>query len=419
LKNFNQFESLRIIEALRSGIPSRAAAQAFTQGRQSALGDIENLLTDTYKNDRSNSFSFQAEFGNGKTHLLNMIFNLAWKKNFVVSKVILNKETPMNQPAILYRKAAQNCFLPDHDLPGFDQKLLKMYAKTPSVEELLKYADNNIHPRLKTIFESCLQGEGETWNLLYGDLQGDFLPLRDLKSICELQLHKRIKFPKFRKTDLSDVTQYFKFLTLLFRAMGYAGWIILFDEAELIQRHGPKGRIKAYNVLNHLMSLDERLDFPMMTVFAFASTFEQFMVDKDELKNLKQKSDSEDHQLSEKIGRTMEKLLKIPSLPELNNDDYRNVIEGVIKLHADAFGWKPSVNIEELIRSVTVERRVRTMIRGVIQKLDLLYLDRPSEIVIEAIEETMPSEDESFFSQRDDDEKSDADSDKGYEYIGV
>lgn len=404
MKNFSRFESLRIIEALRSGIPSRSAAEAFTQGRKKILGEIENQLTDTHKNNRSNSYSFQAEFGNGKTHLLNMIFNLAWKMNFVVSKVIINKETPVNQPAVLYRKAAQSCFLPGHDLPGFDQKLIEMHTRMPEVEHLLTYADSNIHHRIKLIFESCLQGNGEYWNLLYGDLLGDFLPVREVRSICGLALHQKVKFPKFKKSDLMDVMEYFKFLSLLFKAMGYAGWIILFDEAELIQRHGPKGRIKAYNVLNYLSGMDKRFDFPMMTVFAFASTFEQFIVEKEEIRNIKNKISPADNQMIDKIEKTITKLLSVPILPELTNEDYRIIIEDVVQLYSKAFDWTPAVTVDELMKAITVERRIRTMIRGAIQKLDLLYLDRPSDIVFEKLEETELTEDESFFSHSPEEE---------------
>jgi hypothetical protein len=213
--------------------------------------------------------------------------------------------------------------------------------------------------------------------------------------------------------------QYFKFLSLLFKAMGYEGWVILFDEAELIQRHGPKGRIKAYSVLNHLMSMNERFDFPMVTVFAFASTFEQFMVEKDEIRNLKDKIELKDQELSEKIGKTMEKLLRIPSLPELKSSDYRNIVEGVIQLHAQAFDWTPKANIEELIRSITVERRVRTLIRGVIQKLDLLYLDRPSEITIGEIDESILSEYDDFFTESCNDDIQDIENERICDYTEV
>ena len=36
-------------------------------------------------------------------------------------------------------------------------------------------------------------------------------------------------------------------MSTLFRRIGYGGWFILFDEAELIGRLGKKARAKSYN----------------------------------------------------------------------------------------------------------------------------------------------------------------------------
>lgn len=407
MSKYSQFDALLIIEALRSGIPSRSVAEVFQQGREKILKEVEDHLYAVSETRNASSYLFQAEFGNGKTHLLNMIFDMAWGRNFVVSKVVLSKETPLNKPESLYRKAAQNCYLPGNDLPGFDRQVMKMNIRDDKVEDLLVYCDSNMHPRLKAVFECCLYAEGDLWNLSFGDLLGDFLPKGVLSSIYFLSMQKKAKIPGFKKSCLEDILQYFKFLTLLFETMGYAGWVILFDEAELLMRHGPTSRIKAYKTLRSLMNMDGNLDFPLFTVFAYATTFEQFLVEKEELHKLPAKIKNDPDE-AENVRTIVERLLNIRSLPGLTQKDYMDIAEKIKDLHATAFNWEANVDLknimEEILHYGTVERRVRTLIRGLIQKLDLMYLERPTEIEMEELEETPLDEDEDFFLQENNDD---------------
>ncbi|MBI2267127.1 MAG: DUF2791 family P-loop domain-containing protein [Armatimonadetes bacterium] len=398
------FESLSIIEALRSGIPSRSVSRTFSQGRKEILGDLEGLLTRVKEREQGEGFVFQAEFGNGKTHLLNQIFDLALARNFVVSKVVLNKETPLNQLHPLFQKVARNCFLPGQSLPGFDQPLSRMTLNDPAVENLLIYADSHLHPRLKIVLETLLRADEQYFHILYGDLQGDFMGSQILKSIYRLTFRKAIRTPGLRKADSQEIMDCFRFLTLLFKAMGYSGWVILFDEAELVQRHGPKARIKAYLNLSHLMNLNDTLQVPLLGIFAVASTYTLFVNAKNELENLPQRAAEEmDQEVSETVRKVILRFLEARSLPDLSPGDYEEIAGQVENLHGLAFGWKPQLDLSELLQIGTVERRVRTMVRGMVQRLDLTSLERPSEIEIQPIEDQFLEEEEGFFRAAHDD----------------
>lgn len=399
MQTYTSFEALRVIEALRSGIPSRLVAKAFNQAREGILNQVEGLMQGIKENQISDGFAFQAQYGNGKSHLLSQIFELAWKKNFVVSTVVLNKETPLCNLNVLYQKAAQSSFLPGHELPGFDRELFQMKIKDEKVADLLHYAQQHLHPRFKAIFQICLNENEESQQLFYGDLLGNIAGISTIKSSYRFEFKKPVKIPGFKKGNPDEMMDYFRFLSMLFKAMGYAGWVILFDEAELIERHAPKSRIKAYLNLYRLMDMGKSKVFPMLSVFAFASTFETFINEKNDLEVLPEKA-LED---GARVKKIIKHLMEIQNLDDFSTADLIKIAQEVKKLHGLAFQWSPDINLNEIINVGTVERRIRTMVRAVIQSLDLACLGRPHDLEISRIDEKPMEENEGFFSVSTDD----------------
>ena len=123
------FEARHIIEALRSGIPSRAVGQYFSEARPKIMREIADRMEQASEQGRSNGMVVSGKYGEGKTHLLNTVFNLAVSANMVVSYLSLSKETPMDKLYLVYQKLIQNTYLPRRQQPGFMQELEKISAK--------------------------------------------------------------------------------------------------------------------------------------------------------------------------------------------------------------------------------------------------------------------------------------------------
>ena len=70
-------EARRVIEALRSGIPSRAVGQYFSEARPQIMKEISGRLERVSENGKSDGIVISGKYGEGKTHLLNTVFNLA------------------------------------------------------------------------------------------------------------------------------------------------------------------------------------------------------------------------------------------------------------------------------------------------------------------------------------------------------
>ena len=124
-------------------------------------------------------------YGEGKTHLLNTIFNQAHASKCVVSYVSLSKETPMDKLYLFYQKAIANTYLPDHEQPGFSEKLEALSPNSPAASDLLVYAAKELETdKLYYVLKSYLntQDEEEKFALL-ADMEGDFIANAQLKRI--------------------------------------------------------------------------------------------------------------------------------------------------------------------------------------------------------------------------------------------
>ena len=135
------FNARHVIEALRSGIPSRAVGEYFSEARPGMMNRIRTRLENVRNEGKSQGMVFQGRYGEGKTHLLNTAFNMASADNMVVSFVSLGKETPIDKPWLLYRRLMANTYLPGARQPGFRTSLEEKLTQGSSLaSEMSAYA---------------------------------------------------------------------------------------------------------------------------------------------------------------------------------------------------------------------------------------------------------------------------------------
>ena len=129
-------EARHVIEALRSGIPSRAVGQYFSEARPKIMKEISQEMDRVCETGKSSGKIIAGKYGEGKTHLLNTVFNLAHSNNMVVSYLSLSKEAPFDKLYLLYQKLVNNTYLPKRLQPGFIQELEKMTPNSPLASEM-------------------------------------------------------------------------------------------------------------------------------------------------------------------------------------------------------------------------------------------------------------------------------------------
>ena len=370
----SDFNARHVIEALRSGVPSRAVGEYFSEARPEMLHKLRSRMDAVRETGRSDGLIYTGRYGEGKTHLLNTVFSMATTSNMVVSLVSLGKETPMDKPYLLYQKLVANTYLPGASQPGFRAKLEELTQGSALSGELMAYAAKELETdKLYYLLRAFLgtQEDEERYAFL-SDLEGDFVSGAVIK-----KSYRRITgtVAKFNQSfsKVRHGMDYFRFLSHLFRQLGYDGWVLLFDEAELIGRCGKKARAKSYQAMQSFLRPEARLE-GVLSVFAFSSSFAEDVIDR------KHEYDNVDAIFADapeacKAARaTLDAILSAPELAPLTRQEVMQVLMSVEEFHGRAYDWQPEVSAESVYAATEAGGYLlRTKIRAAIEFFDQLY----------------------------------------------
>ena len=368
------FDAKHVIEALRSGIPSRTVGEYFSEARPGMMKKINDRMDKVLETGRSDGMIFTGRYGEGKTHLLNTVFNRAFAANMVVSMISIGKETPMDKPYLLFQKLIANTYLPGAAQPGFRQKLEELTQGSSVAGELLAYAareldTDKVYYLLKAFWGT--QEDEERYAFL-ADLEGDFTTSALIKRSFRRITGTPAKFSKpFSKTKHS--MDYFYFMSHLFRQLGYDGWVLLFDEAELMGRLGKKTRVKGYRQMQSFLKPDPKLE-RVFSLFALSSSYAEDVIDgKHEFDNVEE-AYAEDPVAKAQATATLNAMLNAPELAPLTKAEIMQVLMRIQQFHGEAYDWTPDVS-PETIYSATESGGylLRTKIRAAIELFDQLY----------------------------------------------
>lgn len=381
-----------MIEALRSGIPSRAVGQYFSEARPKIIREISDRLDLVCEHGKSNGMVISGKYGEGKTHLLNTVFNLAHSNHMVVSYLSLSKETPMDKLYLVYQKLIGNTYLPKRQQPGFMHELEKISANSPLANEMLLYASKQLETdKLYYLFRAYLNTEDSDEKfLLQADLEGDFIANAPLKKIYKRIFNQTVKYNvNFTKTK--HCRDYFSFMSHLFAKMGYHGWVILIDETELMGRLGRKARLNAYRNMAGFL-LPELCPESVFSIFALSSSYAEDVIEaKHEYENLEMIYPDE----PEPARTVLDLLSRAPQLLPLTRDEIREILGKIQDFHGRAYGWSPNLSVDVLAEATQSGGfLLRTKIRAAIEFLDQLYqYGRAGRTVINELGEEVYTED--------------------------
>lgn len=364
-------EARHIIEALRSGIPSRAVGQYFSEARPRMMKEISARLDMVCNEGKSNGMVVCGKYGEGKTHLLNTVFNLAHSNHMVVSLLSLSKETPMDKLYLIYQKIIQNTYLPMRQQPGFMHELEKLSANSPIANEMQLYAAKQLETdKLYYLFRSYLNTEDSDEKfLLQADLEGDFVANAPLKKIYRRIFNQPVEYNvNFTKTK--HCGDYFSFMSHLFTQMGYHGWVILIDETELMGRLGKKARLNAYRNMARFLLPEPSLE-AVFSIFALSASYVEDVIEgKREHENLEAVYPEE----PEPIRTVLDLLVKSPQLAPLTKEEIQQVLYKIQEFHGKAYAWTPNLSPATLLGATqSGGYLLRTKIRAAIEFLDQLY----------------------------------------------
>ena len=370
----SDFHAMHIIEALRSGVPSRAVGEYFSEARPKMMKRISDKMETLLETGRSDSFLFTGRYGEGKTHLLNTVFNMAFSSGMAVSYISLGKETPMDKLHLLYPKLIANTWLPGAGQPGFRSKLEELTSGSSISGELLAYAAKELETdKLYYLLKAFLNTQEEEEHYAFlADLEGDFTTGAIIKRSCKRITGSTVKFNQnFSKTK--HIMDYFNFMSHFFRTIGYNGWVLLFDETELMGRLGKKSRAKAYVKMQEFLKPSPKLE-GVFSVFALSSSYAEDVIDaKNEFENV-ETAFAEEPESAALARATLSAMQNAPELAPLTKEEIQQVLLRIQEFHGKAYDWHPDVSAETIEKSTsTGGYLLRTRIRAAIEFFDQLY----------------------------------------------
>ncbi|MDD3269726.1 MAG: DUF2791 family P-loop domain-containing protein [Syntrophomonadaceae bacterium] len=397
------FEAQRVIEALRSGVSSRAVGHYFSSARPELMEQVSQSLDRVRDTGESSGMVVAGKYGEGKTHLLNTVFNLAHSNNMAVSLVSLSKETPFDKLYLAYQKLVGSTYLPQRLQPGFQHVLQDITPNSPIAQDIISFTSKHLETdKLFYVFRSYLNvDDPDDKYLLMADLEGDFITNARLRQIYKRIFAQPVRFSlPFSKTRHS--MDYLSMLSHLFKLLGYNGWVILFDETELLGRLGKKARLTAYKNMASFLFPEEysRLE-STFTMFALGASFVEDVVEsKHDFENMA--AAYIDRAEREPVEKVLSHIIAAPQLQPLSQDEILRIMEQVQMFHGRAYGWEPQLDVREVLKATeTRGYLLRTRIRAAVEFLDQLYqYGQAGNIQINALgephylEDDLPSLDE-------------------------
>lgn len=368
------YEARFAIECLRAGIASAAVSELFSHG--------QSRVTDAFlaQLDRgAGAFGIEGGYGQGKTHLLKHLAQLARRRGFVVSLVTLSKETPFHHWHHLYGEAISQAERPDapHDL-GLRSLLRRRGAGDDLIAPLRQFAEA-LHPRLGVLLDAYVEAhDTEVQHRLLSDLMGQPLTNAALNTLYKQAIGRRAKIPAARLPETGR--DYFALAGKLFQLAGYAGWVILFDEFELVCKLSTLQRAKAYANLADFRRAEPLPGFERTVagVAFIPGVVTDFLLGGPQdltrlpevlrVRGLEAEAAAAESSIRWLIERKH-------SLALLGEAETLEVLDRIAALHEQAHGWHRQEGWGRFyVPTMSAAERMRTKVRYCVEALDLAHL---------------------------------------------
>lgn len=402
----------RAIEALRSGVPNEDAVRVLGCDQPGVEARFRSQLTDLDASVASRQqvpgMLIAGGFGTGKSHVLEYLAHLAVAENFVVSRIVISKETPLYDLAKVYRAAVESAQVPGRNGMAIHEIALSLRQDSPSYAELFLWAnqdDSEIAPTFPAtlLLHERLNNDPELTEEIRNFWAGDNLPVTRVRQGLR-QIGELAAFPirAIKAKELAE--QRFTFAAHLMRGAGYRGWVLLIDEVELVGRYSLMQRGKSYAELARWMGRVEDLQHPGLTAVAavtddFALAVLQEKGDRDYVgPRLRDRGTEEFMSLAARAETGMRIIerealtLEPPTASSLESTHQR-----LQEIHANAYEWDPP---DVPSTDISMRRAMRSHVRRLINEWDLQRLYpgagvemeeqeiRPTYTEEEALEET-------------------------------
>jgi hypothetical protein len=386
-------EAESIIESLRFGIPPTGYVRRFTVGRSDELKRLEKSLHNP-TTEHGAALLVKANYGAGKSHLLQVIREMALEAGYAVSLVQVNalEGVRFNRMDTIMGAACARIEVPRADGTGvgrlfdaFKNRATETveskavtcngtwdysdYLSAPGLYAGLRAWCNTSEPRIRDLIEDWLTNPPAyrsqrklLYQALVADLRSSF---RD--SRAEWQFYGDEVFV-FHTGGHRSAWGALADLDLVARSSGLRGMVILFDEFEDVIQNLNRRNFQEEAFLN-LFRFFAGERFPGMTYFAVTPDF----VAKCKVELMSRGVVDFD------FGRFSR--LPFFEMSEIAEKDFHGLATRIRDVHAVAFDWAAAKaltdrdlsRLVDKLWSVRTPERVRLAIQSVVECLDALF----------------------------------------------
>ena len=388
------------LEALRSGVPNREAVRFLGCNQPDAEIRFDQMLANVADFDdppgNSQGMLVSGDFGTGKSHLLAYLEHRALSQNFVCSKVVISKETPLYDLGKVFTSAIENGSLPNRKGRFIEELVHSIDTDSEEYANLFRWANDAVaSDLLSPMFPASLivhERSGDHLDLnteIESFWAGDRMRVASLRGGLR-QIGQLQNYP-FRAPKAADLPpQRLRFAIELIKGAGYSGWVILLDEIELIGSYSILQRGRSYAELARWMGKAVSESYPgLVVVGTVTDDFASAIISPDGQKkdrdyvgprldnnnrysNIKARADA---------GMRLLEREAEPLIPP-SDEDVSATVEKLRQLYTDAYGW-PAPLLEGKAGGAGYQGRMRYKVRSAINEWDLmrLYPDSNPETV--------------------------------------
>ncbi len=274
-----------VIEALRSGVPSRAAAASLGSTQETIKSRFHQALERSASGEGCDPVVFEASFGEGKSHLLGYLSHLAHEAGWGAASIVISPGVPLGNPVVMLKQIAAST-----TVRGFTGKALRELAanlKTSSSDPWAEFhrrvLGSSLDERLKALVSlyEQMDHDPELRARILDDVEG--APMK------KTEISKRLKecgqASAFNlKGGLKDAAlahQRIQLFAWMLQAMGQNGLVVLVDEVERTGTFTLKQRHAAYRELAWWKEIASTEGSRIVPVFAFSTGLMQTVMEKD------------------------------------------------------------------------------------------------------------------------------------------
>ncbi|HDO30021.1 MAG TPA: hypothetical protein ENG79_03040 [Desulfobacteraceae bacterium] len=395
LENSDNFTLRRAVERLRDGLFDPFAIQLLT-AREAQLNKVFDKGARQLAQNQSPHLCICGSYGQGKSHSLTYIRERALEQGFVTSQVNLDpREIPFHDFRQVYRALVSQI-----RFPGSDDTLVQCWQRWVGEREQKVNLKNNmglsecIPESMPHFFKSVLTALAQEniplsrkqkglkknvtfrprefpW-LLASALKGESLPVFRLRHALK---YRQVSFYKEASLVCRGWQPYFQAVASLgrmFQNMGFKGWVLLFDEGESIGQRPVNIRRKSYMILDHCFS-PTAPHSGIYPIFAFTDDF-FVQVRSEDYERVYTKQEQELTYFEKNYGQAWQHV-NLYHLRDLAAKDWQDLTARLVRLHAEAYGWEPSLQeiadkMAEVMKA-TAGQEARLKIKALVEQLDL------------------------------------------------